>query len=350
MPTSRSNLSLKAIQGLYYNGVSSRVFNVSFSIEGGECLIKGDGIFKAVPLTGITVSERLDSAHRILRFSDGSSCELPDNDLLSEILDSSNLKDSFTNHLQRSWRWVLVSLLLLAVVFISGYKWGIPYVADKLAYRLPYSVVKAISQQALSSLDKQFLQPSKLPPERQSQLRSRLSSVIFHHAQKIPLKVEFRESDMLGANAFALPDGTILFLDKLVQLSGSDDELVAVYAHEAGHVAYRHSMRQLIQGSIVAIALAAYFGDVSSLAGALSGFMLQAKYSRDFEREADRYAANVLKANNIQPQLLGTFLKRLEGEHNKRSSGQRDDKLLDYISSHPSTDERMKEMEKISNH
>jgi Zn-dependent protease with chaperone function len=336
---------MEAAQGLYYDGVSSRAYNITFSIRGGECLIKGDGIYKTLQVSDITVSEQLDRAHRILRFSDRSSCELPDNRALAAILEGSNLKDTFANHFQRSWRWVSVALALLIIVFFSGYKWGIPYAADKLAYQLPYSAMKAISQQALSTIDRQFLNPSKLSPERQAQLRSRFSAVIFPHVMKVPMKIEFRESAMLGANAFALPDGTIVFLDDLVQLAGNDDELVAVYAHEAGHVVYRHSMRQLIQSSIVATTLAAYFGDVSSLAGALSGFMLQAKYSRDFEREADRYAANVLKTNNLQPQLLGMFLKKLEDAHSKRSGGQRDDKLPDYISSHPSTDERMKEIE-----
>jgi len=97
----------------------------------------------------------------------------------------------------------------------------------------------------------------------------------------------------------------------------------------------------------VAIALAAYFGDVSSLAGALSGFILQAKYSRDFERDADRYAAITLKANNLSPRLLGSFLNKLEEAHNKKTGSRGKDKTLDYLSSHPSTDERMKEMEKI---
>jgi Zn-dependent protease with chaperone function len=348
MSTSRSDVFMKAVHGHYYDGTSSRVYNVAFSITDGSCHIDGDGIDKSFPVSDIEVSEQLDKAHRILRFSDGSSCELPDDGHLAEILERSDLKDTFANRFQRSWRWVMVSLLVLIVVFFSGYKWGVPYVAEKLAYRLPYKVLSTISQQALSTVDGRFLRPSQLPSERQAQLRSRFSTVVFPHVQKFPLKVEFRDSSILGPNAFALPDGTIVFLDTLVKLADNDDQLVAVYAHEAGHVAYRHSMRQLIQSSIVGVALAAYFGDVSTLAGALSGFMLEAKYSRDFERDADRYASNVLKTNNLSPQLLGIFLKKLEASHRKGSGSEPRDRNLDYISSHPSTDERMKELEKSS--
>jgi len=339
---------MKEVRGHYYDGTSSRVYNVAFSVRDGWCHIDGEGIRKRLRAEEISVSEQLDRAHRILRFSDGSSCELPENGHLAEMLKGSNLSDTFTNRLQRSWRWVALSLLLLVIVFFSGYKWGVPYAADKLSYRLPYNVLAAISRQALSTIDDHVLKPSQLSAERQAQLRARFSSVTFPHVQKFPMKVEFRDGAALGANAFALPDGTIVFFDKLVQLAGSDDELVAVYAHEAGHVAHRHGVRQLIQSSIVSIALAAYLGDVSTLGGAFAGFVLEAKYSRDFERDADRYAAAVLKNNNLSPKLLGTFLKKLEAAHGKHSGDEARDKTLDYISSHPSTDERMREIEQNS--
>jgi Zn-dependent protease with chaperone function len=348
MSTSPSDAPANAVKGLYYDGVSSRVFHVFFSIEGGSCLINGGGINKRMPLSDIMISEQLDKAHRIVRFRDGSSCELPDSGPLGALLDASDLKDTFANKLQRSWKWVAASLLMLAVIFAAGYKWGAPYAADKLAYRIPYNVMEAISRQALSTIDEKVLKPSKLSAERQAHLQARFSAVVFPHIRRIPLKVEFRDGQGLGPNAFALPDGTIIFFDQLVNLASSDDELVAVYAHEAGHVAYRHGLRQMIQSSIVALALAAYFGDASSLAGALTGFVLQAKYSRDFERDADRYAANALKANNLQPQLLASFLKKLEDEHAKRAGGKSGNKDLDYLSSHPSTEERMKDIEKNS--
>ena len=348
MSTLDSDPHIRPLEGNYYDGRSSRVYNVTFSMQGGFCRIFGSGIDKTIPVGNIIMSEHLDNASLMLRFGDGSSLELPDNGRLNAIFEESDLRDTFVNRLQRSWRWVLISLLLLAAVFFAGYKWGVPFAAEKLAYRLPSSALNMISQQALSALDGKFMQPSRLTAERQAQLRERFAGIMLPQARKPVLKVEFRESAMFGPNAFALPDGTIVFLDQLVQLAGNDDEIVAVYAHEAGHVANRHSLRQLIQSSIVALALAAYIGDVSSLAGAMSGFLLQAKYSRDFERDADRYAAAVLRNNNLSPRLLGSFLKKLEEAHVRRTGSERGDKMFDYIESHPSTDERMKEIESFS--
>jgi Zn-dependent protease with chaperone function len=348
MSTSHSDLSGIGLSGLYYDGRSSRSHEINFRIEGGFCRLTGSGINKVIPVHDITVSEQLDKAHRLLRFRDGTSCELPDNAPLSALLRKTRLGDTIVNRLQRSWRWVVISFVLIGICVSAGYKWGLPFIAEKLAYHLPYAVLQTVSEQAMTALDGRFITPSRLAPERQQQLRERFLNVSFPQKQGFPLKVQFRDSGSFGANAFALPDGTIVFFDKLVELTDNDDELVAVFAHEAGHVAKRHSMRQLIQSSIVALALAAYFGDVSSLAGALSGWLLQAKYSRDFERDADRFAAATLRNNNLSPRLLASFLLKLEESHKNSSGVHRGDKIWDYLSSHPATEERIKEMESLS--
>ena len=74
---------------------------------------------------------------------------------------------------------------------------------------------------------------------------------------------------------------------------GSDDELLAVLAHEIGHVRGRHAMRLVLQNSGLAVLLTALAGDavgVTFLAVALPSMLLQSGYSRQFETEADDYA------------------------------------------------------------
>jgi hypothetical protein len=65
------------LTGLFYDGISSRAHPVFVTIVEGQCRISGKGIDRSIPLAEVSVSERLDGAHRILRFGDGSSCELP---------------------------------------------------------------------------------------------------------------------------------------------------------------------------------------------------------------------------------------------------------------------------------
>ena len=69
----------------------------------------------------------------------------------------------------------------------------------------------------------------------QERLSERFSTVIIDHPD-YPLKVLFREGGRIGANALALPAGTIIFTDEMVRLSEDDTELVTVLAHEIGHI------------------------------------------------------------------------------------------------------------------
>jgi Zn-dependent protease with chaperone function len=137
--------------------------------------------------------------------------------------------------------------------------------------------------------------------------------------------------------------------DELVKLAPDDEAVLAVLAHELGHLNRRHSLRMLIQGSIVAGLVAWYLGDVSSVAAGLPTLLLQSRYSRAHEREADRFAATMLKANGIPPRRLADMLSRLEAAHRDRAGkaadGAQEDQqrpaFADYYSSHPATKERI---------
>jgi Zn-dependent protease with chaperone function len=96
----------------------------------------------------------------------------------------------------------------------------------------------------------------------------------------------------------------------------------------------------LIQSSIVGIVVAWYVGDVSNIAAGLPTMLLQAGYSRDHEREADAYAAAMLRFNGIPPARLGDMLAKLEAAH-LASQNEAEDSPLDYLSSHPVTRERV---------
>ena len=138
------------------------------------------------------------------------------------------------------------------------------------------------------------------------------------------LTVLFRKGGRVGPNAFALPDGTILFTDEMVRLADHDDELVAVLAHEIGHVVHRHGLRAVIQDSLLGFALLAITGDAtgsSELFLGLPVLLTQLAYSRTFEREADNYALDYLRAHNIPPIHFAHLMRRIEQAAPPRSEG-----------------------------
>ena len=74
------------------------------------------------------------------------------------------------------------------------------------------------------------------------------------------------------------------------------------------------------------------FGDVSSIVTAIPTTMLDMKYSRDAEREADDYAIAMMKANGIGMDGLKLTFEKL---------GKKSGEMNAYLSSHPPAKERM---------
>jgi Zn-dependent protease with chaperone function len=201
-------------------------------------------------------------------------------------------------------------------------------------------VLNLITRHTLSLLDRSLFSPTSLTEARQRQISSRFLALT-HPASPIPLQVTFRSSHLLGANAMALPNGTIVVTDDLVTLAAKDEEILAVLAHEAGHVEERHGLRNVIQSSVVSVLISWYLGDVNAIVAAAPAVLMEAKYSRDLEREADDYAARFLAANGLPVSLLGDMLEKLETD---RSGGSADAGSAAYLSSHPTTKERIERL------
>jgi len=74
---------------------------------------------------------------------------------------------------------------------------------------------------------------------------------------------------------------------------------------------------------------------LTSLAAAAPTLLLQAKFSRDFEREADDFAFGYMARRGIPPEMFAAILQRIE---EKRPRGT---DVPDYLSTHPATRERI---------
>jgi Zn-dependent protease with chaperone function len=158
-------------------------------------------------------------------------------------------------------------------------------------------------------------------------------------------RIVFRDGGMIGPNAFALPDGTIVVTDQLVRLAKNDNEILGVLAHEFGHLMRRHSLRMLIQNSIVGAVVGWYLGDFSNIAAGASAAILQAKYSQGFESEADAYAVRTMKLNGILPAALAHMLERLQASADKKNHSKGERPFNGYLDSHPATAERIRKIE-----
>ncbi|MGZ5101808.1 MAG: M48 family metallopeptidase, partial [Usitatibacter sp.] len=296
----------------YYDGLRSTRHAVEVEVEGGQARIRGDGVSVDLPVGELHVHPRLGSLPLRIDLPGGGLLVASAEAIAGAI--EMPPRAGLAHRLESHLGVILASLAGLAIAAWLGYREGIPWLAREVAYRLPPEIEKDLSTEGLEAMDRMWLRPSALPQERRARLRevfARLSAV---HPE-LPARLNFRDGGFIGANAFALPGGAIVMTDELATALGDDDHIAAVLAHELGHLHHRHGARQILQASITALASAALLGDVSSvasLAATIPTVMLHTSYSRDFEREADRFAFELLRKTGRSPRLLGESLAALE--------------------------------------
>jgi Zn-dependent protease with chaperone function len=268
--------------------------------------------------------------------------ESRENDAIDAALAELNVKPraGWVHNLETRWRMALGSLAAIVFISVGFVQWGIPAIATQAARVMPVEADKAIGIGTLDMLDRTMFDASRLPAARSASLRGRFASMTKPLDDGHDYRLEFRASEAIGANAFALPSGIIVVTDDLVAISQSDDEIVAVLAHEVGHVRHRHALRQMLQAAGVSALAVAVLGDVSSLSSILSvaPALLSAKHSRDFEREADTFAKQWLHEHEIEESNFDAILCRMT----KSDGGQKSAGITDFFASHPPTDERVR--------
>jgi Zn-dependent protease with chaperone function len=297
----------------YFDGRSARAHPVVLSCRGGALHIDGDGIALAVPLHDVEWPERTRHGTRVAYLPGGASLHAADAAAWDAFARACGRGDSVVVRAQQSWRWVLACIAGTALFVAAVYQWGVPWAARAAVPLIPASVDTAVGEQALTSLEEHLLEPSKLPAEQQQRLRAAFEQAV--QAQPAgsvpPYRLLFRASE-IGPNALALPGGTLVVTDDLVELVGGDADVVTgVLAHEIGHVRHRHGMRLLVQVTAIGVVASAVLGDFNALLTAVPVWLGQAAYARDAEREADTESARFLKNAGISPAVMVTFFERI---------------------------------------
>ena len=329
------------IHGRYFDGRTSAGMEASLQFGAdGKVHVQGPGVLIEVPLSEVRISERIGNITRRISFPGGGVFETNDNDAVDEERELSGVPggSGLVHWLESRWQVAIASLAAVVLLSVAFVQWGIPAIANWAADVMPAEVDNAIGAGSLDVLDRVAFGPSKLEDGRQQQLRGRFIRMTTPLDDGHEYQLEFRHGGIIGPNAFALPSGIIVMTDELVELAKSDDELVSVLAHEIGHVRGRHALRQLLQAAGISALAFALLGDVSTISGVLSAApaLLQAKNSREYEREADAFAKQWLRDNGIAESNFDTILCRLSGEHGEAKASDK----FDYFSSHPATSER----------
>ena len=153
--------------------------------------------------------------------------------------------------------------------------------------------------------------------------------------------------DEKSLNAFAAPGGVIGVNGGLFLNAGNEAQLASVLSHELAHLSQRHFARNILRGKdtnlasslvmVSAIALAIVSNNPSAfIAGPAALAQQQLRYSRIFEREADRYGFNNLIAAGYDPKGMGEMFESMA--KTRKLAG---DNPPEFLLTHPITSSRI---------
>lgn len=136
-------------------------------------------------------------------------------------------------------------------------------------------------------------------------------------------------------NAFTIPGGNIYVFSGLMKLAETPEEVAAVLAHEIGHAEKRHVVSKMMKElSITAIVSVLSGGDPSILTKVLKD-IIGNSFDRDQEKEADKFALELLEKSGISPKSMARFFERMNEkdlDYNKN---------LEILMTHPHNDSRI---------
>ena len=197
----------------------------------------------------------------------------------------------------------LACIVVIIGALLAGYFIGLPVVAEHTANRIPMKTEQSLGDQAVTWLEKQkWLAPSALDADAQKPIVDGFIGLYSDLPMKDYYHLKFRSSKVFRANAFALPGGIIVITDDMVKTAETPEEVLAILAHEIGHVELRHITRSVLQNSVLGAAVAAITADAASLSAVVAGLpmlLARTKYSRKFETAADDYAFRLLKRKGL---------------------------------------------------
>jgi Zn-dependent protease with chaperone function len=269
-------------------------------------------LLATAPVRALTTSTRMGSVPYRITFPDGGVAVADDHEALEKALHVPTAQ-GWLPKLEANPVAVVVAIAGLLASLVFAFTKLIPAFAEFAAHRIPRAAEQALGETALRGLDNFMFYNTAIPEKQREGHRATFDKLAKAAGLEGAVRLEHRRA---APNALALPGGTIVLTDGLVNVMKNDDRLLAaVLAHELGHIHHRHSMRQIIQGSASALLVSAVAGDVSGMSGLVASapiVLSTLSYTRDGERESDSYAYDLLRKTGYSPNDFADAMARFE--------------------------------------
>jgi Zn-dependent protease with chaperone function len=245
---------------------------------------------------------------------------------------------------RRQVRIAVTATIALASVVVA-YLYGVPVLAGRIAGLVPPAWEQSLGETVAAQMETSLAQDGALPvcdPNPRSLANRALqrfgAEVLRGSGSPFTLDIKVVRSDI--PNAFALPGGKVYFFSALLDRATSQDEFAGVLAHEIGHVVHRHGLEQLLSTAGTGALIGFILGDMTglSVAAGLGSTLIDARFSRLSERQADVFAAGVAQRLDFNPAGLADLIARV-GEDDEFA------RALALFSTHPLTEDRKAALE-----
>jgi predicted Zn-dependent protease len=266
---------------------------------------------------------------------------------------------------------MILALIVLPPFIFALWAYGLPAMTNVIADQVPTEWEEKLGQDYFQILFKESIK------EPDPQMRKALDVISKRLLAAVPdqpydFRIYVHPSKMV--NAMALPGGTIIVFQGLINVTDSPEELAGVLAHEFQHVLKRHSTRGIIRSEAINILAIMISGDsmmnVILQAGGMVEFL---SFSRKLETQADSEGMKMMLAAEVDPQGMVRMFEHLEREQHRQMEELEDDseeidpeeeeapdsekeegeklktpEWMKYLSTHPASEDRIEILKKMA--
>jgi putative metalloprotease len=248
-------------------------------------------------------------------------------------------------------RFILILAAALSLVSCSGQFNALRAIQGGVyalqAVTLTDDQVRDYVHQYITQLDAQ----STVMPENSAYTR-RLRNLTLGLTDVDGVPLNFKVYKENEVNAFACADGSVRVYTGIMDAM-TDHELMGVIGHEIGHVALKHTRKQMQQAMLTSAALEgiASTGDTAaaltdSQLGAIGEAIVGAQFSKSQESQADDYGYSFLVNTGRNPWAIVMSFEKLQ----QLANGSQPGPVENLFSTHPDTATRIQRMTEKCEH
>lgn len=251
---------------------------------------------------------------------------------------------TITRHQRSRWLYPLISITLTLSIVLSSTVATLAIPFPELIFRgiqvIQLSNLSARQEVAIGEQINQELLSKQVKLFRNQEAQSYINQIgqrLVQASDRPNIPYTFQVIDDSSVNAFATMGGFVYVNTGLIAAASNEAELASVMAHEIGHIAGRHAIKQMRQAAVAAGVATAVGADQNKLVQIGVELALNRPKSREAEYEADRMGLATLARAGYAPRGAVDFMAKLLKSGSPPT----------ILSTHPATGDRISAMQRL---